>query len=222
MSDTASQTPGGWRTVFHAALLAAGLLAAAALIRSMPLGEQHALLSGWVIGRGWRGIALFIAAGGLGCALGIPRQAIAFAAGSIAGAAGGTALALPAELIGCALNLVWAGAVARDWTARRLNGRLARLSGPLTRHPFTATLTLRLLPIGSNIALNILAGMLAIPALPYLAASALGYLPQTLIFALLGSGAVVAEGTRIGIGIALFVASALLGLVLLRRHREMA
>jgi uncharacterized membrane protein YdjX (TVP38/TMEM64 family) len=174
-----------------------------------------------VIGQGWRGIAVFIAAGGLLCCVGIPRQAISFAAGYAAGAWAGIALAIPAELIGCALNMLWAATIARDWARRHLPRRLARLSAFLTLHPFNATLIIRLLPIGNNLALNMLAGMIGIPALPYLAASSIGYLPQTLIFTLLGSGTQVGRTTQIAAAIGLFVASALLGWLLLRRHRAM-
>jgi uncharacterized membrane protein YdjX (TVP38/TMEM64 family) len=201
------------------ALLAAGLLAVAALLHYAPLEQEHALLDAWVVGQGWRGLLLFVLAGGVACGLGVPRQAVSFAAGYVVGAWGGTVLALPAELIGCALNIVWAGSIARNWARRHISGRLGRLGGFLIANPFSATLTLRLLPVGNNLALNLLAGMLGIPAVPFLAASAIGYLPQTVIFALLGSGARVAQGTQIVIGVALFAASALLGLWLVKRVR---
>ena len=54
---------------------------------------------------------------------------------------------------------------------------------------------------------------------PFVLASAIGYLPQTVIFALMGEGMAVEEGARMGLALALFVVSALIGYLLLRRHR---
>ena len=59
-------------------------------------------------------------------------------------------------------------------------------------------------------------------AVPFLAGSALGYVPQTVIFALLGSGIGVADWVQVAIGAALFAASVLLGVILLRRYRAAA
>jgi uncharacterized membrane protein YdjX (TVP38/TMEM64 family) len=214
-----ARTIGG--AIGKAALLAGGLLGAAALLRAFSLGEQQEFISDAVINQGARGLVVFLLAASLCCAFGIPRQAIAFAAGSIAGPDIGTLLALPAEVVGAALNLLWAGTIARDWARRHLPRRAAKMSAFLKAYPFSATLTLRLLPIGNNMALNILAGMLGIKAAPYLAASAIGYLPQTIVFAFLGSGARVADGTQLWIGFGLLVLSTVVGLVLLRRYRAL-
>jgi uncharacterized membrane protein YdjX (TVP38/TMEM64 family) len=75
------------------------------------------------------------------------------------------------------------------------------------------------MPVGNNLALNLLAGMSGIAALPFLAATAIGYLPQTLVFALLGKGVRVDGGWQIGIAAAMFAASIALGVWLWRRHR---
>ena len=130
--------------------------------------------------------------------------------------------ATAAQLLGCALNFFWARAVARDWARARVRGRLARLEAILVGHPFSITLIVRLLPVGNNTAFSLLGGASAVPALPFMAASALGYIPQTLVFVLLGGGARIAGWQRIALAVALFAASALLGLWLLRRHRAEA
>jgi uncharacterized membrane protein YdjX (TVP38/TMEM64 family) len=191
------------------ALLAAGLAAAGFVLDRL---DPHAL----------RGMspAAFVLAGALLCAIGLPRQAVALAAGYARGAAYGTALALLAMLLACALDLAWARLVARDWARRRLGDRLARLDRFLTRRPFAATLTLRLLPLGNNLLLNLAAGVTAVPALRFLTASALGYLPQTIVFALVGSGARVGRGTELLLGALLLLASGALGAWLLRSRPE--
>lgn len=165
------------------------------------------------------GPAGFVAIAALACALGVPRQVAAYAAGLGFGLWGGVALAMAAQLLGCAADFVWARAVARDWARRRVHGRLGRLDKALQLHPFTTTLTLRLLPVGSNLLLNFLAGASAVAAGPFLLASALGYLPQTLIFVLLGGGIRIGQDVQLGIGIALFAVASLAGLYLLRRTR---
>ena len=83
---------------------------------------------------------------------------------------------------------------------------------------FSATLTLRLLPVGSNIALNLLAGVSGVAAAPFLAASVLGYVPQTVVFALLGGGVRVSEGAQVALAAGLMVFSVAFGVMLLRRR----
>ena len=96
-------------------------------------------------------------------------------------------------------------------------GRAARLDDFIGRNPFTAILTLRLLPVGSSLMLSLLAGVLDVRILPFVGATLLGSLPQTVIFVLVGSGARIGHMAQIGLGIALFVASAIGGVLLLRR-----
>ena len=166
------------------------------------------------------GAALLVVAGGALTAAGLPRQAVAFAGGYAFGAFPGGLLSLVAQMLGCTLDYVAAHTIAGAWAARRLaalGGRPARLRRLLHAHPFTATLTLRLLPVGSNVVLNLVAGVAAIPPGAFLAGSVLGYMPQTAIFALLGAGVQVGRTTELFIGGLLFAASAGLGLVLVRR-----
>jgi uncharacterized membrane protein YdjX (TVP38/TMEM64 family) len=59
-------------------------------------------------------------------------------------------------------------------------------------------------------------------ALPFITASAIGFIPQTLIFALIGRGSAPTHGYVLAIGIAMFVLSATCGVVLLRKYRQLA
>ncbi|HEX4261175.1 MAG TPA: VTT domain-containing protein [Acetobacteraceae bacterium] len=203
-------------------LLALGLVAAGLALRLLP-GEAGREAAARVLAHeGAGGAAIFVLAGAALAAIGVPRQAVAFAGGYAFGVWQGAALALAAQLLGCGINFAWARLLARRWLLGRLRGRLARLDAVLGRQPFAATLTLRLLPVGNNLLLNLLAGASAIGAAPFLAGSAIGYLPQTVIFAMLGGGAKLGRLLQLGIAAALFAAAACLGLVLLRRHREAA
>ena len=205
------------------AILAAGLAAAGLLLRGIGLAPGTGWVDEWVLGQGLVGDAVFVAVGAAATAAGAPRQGVAFLGGYAFGALEGTALALVAQVAGCAISYGWARAVGRGWAERRLAGRFGHRLRPLrdvlAGSPFNATLALRLLPVGNNLALNLLAGMAAISLGPFLAASAVGYLPQTVVFALLGKGIRVDGAWQLGLAAGLFVVSAVLGLVLLRRHK---
>ena len=187
------------------------------------------LVAGLVLRQGWGRAALdapgqagpvpFVLLGALACAVGVPRQVVAYAAGLGFGTWAGCVLALLAEVAGCLVDFLWARLVARAWAARRLRGRLARLDHKLSRHPFSATLTLRLLPVGSNILLNLLAGLSGVSVGPFLVASAIGYVPQTVVFAMLGNGVRVDRTAQLLLAGLLFVAATALGVWLLRRTK---
>ncbi len=216
--------PGGQAKVIgKLLLLAAGLVVAGLLLREL----GTALGTGWVDrnirGQGHWGEALFILVCGAATAAGIPRQGVAFLGGYAFGVVAGSGLALAAQLLGCGLSFAWARLIGRGWAERRLAGRFGRRLRPLrdvlADNPFGATLALRLLPVGNNLALNLLAGMAGIAALPFLAGSALGYLPQTVVFALLGKGVRVDGAWQLGLSAVLLLGSVGIGFWLLRRHR---
>jgi len=211
------------RSLRQLALLVAGLVAGGLLLRALGAVPGTTWVDAHIRDQGLRGEALFVVLGAALTAAGAPRQGVAFLGGYAFGAVAGTALALLGQLLGAMLAYGWARLVARDWAERRLAGRygrrLRRLRDTLAERPFDTTLALRMLPVGSNIALNLLAGMTGIAALPFLAASALGYLPQTLVFALLGKGVRVDGAWQIGLAAAMLAGSVWLGLRLLQRHR---
>ena len=194
------------------ALLLAGLAAAALALRALAPGWAGLAPSG-------RGAGAFVLAAALACAVGAPRQAAAFAAGYAFGFWEGAGLAWLAAALACAADFFWARVVARDWVLRRMRGRVAQADRFLAAHPFSATLALRLFPLGNNLAVNLAAGVSAIAPAPFLAASLLGYLPQTAIFALLGNGIQVSRAAQIAVATALFTVSAVIGWVLFRQFR---
>lgn len=195
------------------ALLLAGLAAAALALRAVaPEWAELAPPSG-------RSAGAFVLAATLACAVGAPRQAAAFAAGYAFGFWEGAGLAWLAAALACAADFYWARLIARDWVRRRTRGRVVRADRFLAAHPFSATLALRLFPLGNNLALNLAAGVSAVATVPFLAASLVGYLPQTAIFALLGNGIHVTRTAQISVGVALFAVSGGIGGVLLRQFR---
>ncbi|MBI3901443.1 MAG: VTT domain-containing protein [Nitrosomonadales bacterium] len=82
------------------------------------------------------------------------------------------------------------------------------------------TLLVRLFPVGNNLATNLAAGAIGVHASRFFAGSLLGYVPQTAIFALAGSGVGVDPALRIGLSVTLFVLSSVFGAWCYRRHRR--
>nr|WP_321985936.1 VTT domain-containing protein [uncultured Lichenicoccus sp.] len=216
-SRGAPGTGGVVRALFKAALLLGGLVAAGVLLRALP-GLNHAMLQGGVLQRGLEGRLIFLGIGTLVCAVGLPRQAVGFAGGFAYGLVVGTLLTTLATLAGCLVDLFWARAIGRDWVRRRIrHGRLVRLDGFIAANPFSAILTLRLLPVGSSLMVSLFSGVLGVRASPFAAATLLGSLPQTVIFGLLGAGVGIGHGAQVLLGLALFVASGIIGLYLFYR-----
>lgn len=215
--------PERWQSIGKLLLLGAGLLAAGALLREMGGVPGTGWVDRHIRDEGLWGELVFVLMGAAMTAIGVPRQGLAFLGGYAFGTLLGTALALAAQLLGCAMTYYWAQLLARRWTERRMQGRFGHRLRPLRdvlrAEPFVATLALRLLPVGNNLALNLLGGMAGLAAAPFLAASALGYLPQTVVFALLGKGIRVEGAWQLGVAVVLFSVSATIGLWLLRRHQ---
>lgn len=201
----------GWRPL----LLVCGLVVAGLAFRELGLDVG-------VEAAGRHGPAAFVVMASVGCAVGVPRQVVAYAGGLAFGFWPGALLALLAETLGCAVDVLWARMVAREWARRWLarvgGGRLDRLNRFLSANAFSATLTLRLLPVGNNLLLNVLAGVSGVAFGPFLVGSVLGYVPQTVVFALLGGGVRVSQGLQIAVAAALFAVSIALGFWLLRRR----
>lgn len=203
--------------ILQPALMVVGLVAIGLGLRA--LGLEHAIDHARE-----RGPWAFLGIGALACAAGLPRQIVAYAGGLAFGFWPGLLLAMVAEIIGCAADFWWARVVARRWAARFIErsaargGRAARIERFLVSNAFSATLTIRLLPIGSNVAFNLLAGVSSVAAVPFLLASLIGYVPQTVVFTLLGGGVRVSQGLQMGLAAALMAVSVGLGIVLMRRR----
>jgi len=187
-------------------------------------GLEHLFERDWinanVRGQGLQGYVIFMAAGAIICALGLPRQMVAFFGGYAFGVLSGTVLAAAAALGGCILAFYYARLFGRAVVRRLFPQRLQRFDNFVQGDPFAMTLLIRLLPVGSNLITNLVAGVSNIARLPFFAGSFVGYLPQALIFALAGDGLTVNSHWRIASSIALFLVAGLLALPLYRRMRH--
>jgi uncharacterized membrane protein YdjX (TVP38/TMEM64 family) len=173
-----------------------------------------------VRGHGIAGEVIFVAMAGLATAISVPRQVVSFLGGYAFGFALGSLLALAGTEVGCIVAFFYARVVGRPLVAARLRSRVERFDRFLAAHPFAMTLLVRLLPIGNNLATNLAAGVSRVSAAPVLAGSLVGYIPQTLVFALAGSGVQFDATPRIVLAALLFAVSTVIGVWLYRRHHR--
>lgn len=169
--------------------------------------------------QGLSGDLLFLAIGGIATAIGFPRQIIAFLGGYAYGILSGTLLATLAAGLGCLLTFYYARLFGRSLVATRFSGRIRQLDDFVRGHPFNMALLIRLLPVGSNLVTNLVAGVSSVRALPFVAGSVMGYLPQSLVFALVGGGVQVDNSWRIALAVGLFIIAGIIGTRLYQRFR---
>ncbi len=204
--------------VLRGLLFLVSLVAAALLLRELGLQLDQDWIDREVRGHGWGGGFVFLGAGALAAGVGLPRQIVAFLAGYAFDWWLGTWLALLATSLGCLLSFYYARWFGRALVRARFPKQIRRLDAFLGRHPFGMALLIRLLPVGHNLSTNLIAGVSGVRAAPFLAGSSLGYVPQTLVFALAGSGVHLDPTWRLTLALALFLLSAWLGLRLYRRY----
>ncbi|MFM2486557.1 TVP38/TMEM64 family protein [Celerinatantimonas yamalensis] len=152
--------------------------------------------------------------------IGGPRQLLAAMLGYVFGATVGVITSLFCSLMGasCAYGVARFG--LQLVLHRRFGNKLNKFHRFVSHQPFLKILLLRLLPVGSNVVTNLLSGCVALRYLPFLMGSLIGYLPQTIIFALAGSGFGKANRYQLAISISLGIISLIVGGLLYRSHLQ--
>ncbi|MGB5539847.1 MAG: VTT domain-containing protein [Gammaproteobacteria bacterium] len=174
----------------------------------------------YVRDRGVTGELLFVGITTLLISTGISRQLVAFLAGYGFGFTGGVLLSMAAAIAGCILTFYCTRLLLRDFLSRHFAARMRRLDNFIREHTFSATLLVRLLPVGNNWMVNIAAGASAVRGLPFFLGSTLGFIPQMAVFALVGSGSQLQQLWQVAIAMAMFVLAAVLGVWLFARFRR--
>jgi len=151
--------------VFLVTLVAVGYVIESGLMTGL-LSEDW--IDREVRGKGIPGELLFLAVGGLVMAVAVPRHIVSFLGGYAFGLGLGTALALVATEVGCALVFFYGRIVGRPLVSERLRARVHRIEEFLAANPFSMTLLIRLLPVGNNFATCLAAGVSRVPARPFL------------------------------------------------------
>ena len=210
------------RVILRGLIFIAMLFALGYVLEATHFGASinQAWVDAEIRGKGLSGELLFIGVGALAAALAMPRQFISFLGGYAFGFVIGTALTLAAIISGCVISFFYARWIGRQFITARFGARIQRVDDFLSWNPFAMTLLIRLLPIGNNLATNLAAGVTSVRALPFFLGSLIGYIPQTLVFALVGSGVNVDPALRIGVAVLLFLVSGVIGVWLYRKYRH--
>ena len=170
--------------------LLAVLLAAAAT--AVVVHEPQRLFTeGWRPGlSGGAAVVLFVAAYGLCTAALVPRPVLNLAAGALFGAPLGTAAAVAGTVLGAGLSFGLGRLLGQDALRPLLRGRwLAAGDRQLSRHGFRSMLVVRLLPGVPFAVSNYGAAVSRMSWVAFLAATALGTVPNTAAYVLAGSRA---------------------------------
>jgi len=192
------------------------LLALYLLIRNdwMPSFTDHHLIAHWLDHAGplkWLSLyvsaIVFIGAGG-------PRQAIAFLFGFLFGGPLGIVIALLVTLAGSMGCFLLARHIIGPLLEQRFTKYLRLFEKSLLRDPAKKILIIRLLPIGSNLFTNLFSGACKLKTSAFVIGSLLGFLPQTAVFAMAGSGVRLSDHHQMTISILLFTLSSALGIYL--------
>lgn len=217
--------PGSKRGVLLRGIVVILTVAAfAAVFREADFAFGPDELKSWVdhkiLGHGAAGMLMFVVAGAVFTGIGLSRQILAFVAGYAFGIATGTGLALAGEVGGVMLAFFYARFLGRGFVARKFPRRVRQVDDFLKANPFLMTLSVRLLPVSNNLAVNLVAGVSSVPLVPFFAASAVGHTPQTLVFAMIGSGLTDGLIVKSALAVALFAASVWIGVHLYREFRR--
>jgi len=210
------------RVIFKGLALILSLALLGYLFKLTDLGNSinEAWINEHVRRHGAQGIGLFLIMGAVFTAIGLPRQIIAFLSGYAFGVMLGTGLGAFAALLGGMLTFGYARFWGKGLLRSRLGERARRFDLFMGQNPFAMTLLIRLLPLGSNVLTNLAAGISSIRPGIFFSSTFIGYLPQTLVFALVGSGVHVAPATKLLVAILLFIVSGGLGAYLYHRYRQ--
>jgi uncharacterized membrane protein YdjX (TVP38/TMEM64 family) len=193
-AKAASATPGLLRRLWPLALLLAALALAYALglhriLSFDALAAHRASLLGFVAARPVV-VALAYLAAYLGVvAFSLPGGAVmTLAGGFLFGPWLGTALAAAGATAGACLLFLGARHALGDALARRAGPLLERVREGLRRDGFWYLLSLRLIPVVPFWLLNLAPALVGMRFLPYAAATAIGIIPGTAVYAGIGAG----------------------------------
>ncbi|GAC35573.1 TVP38/TMEM64 family protein [Paraglaciecola polaris] len=171
---------------------------------------RNAGIIGWIY---------FLGIGVVATACGAPRQVVAFLGGYAFGAISGTLLATLAATMGCAITFYISKCVIKPLVQRKFNYQSKQADNFLRYAPTRKTIIIRLLPFGSNVLTNIIAGSTNVSPKAFFVGSTIGYLPQMLIFSLLGKGILVGSEWKILFSTLLFLFSSYLSFLLYKKYR---
>ena len=205
------------RIIFRGLLVIMALLLFGYLLKDV-LDQQW--VDAQIRGQGVAGELLFVLVCALLGSIGLSRQVIAFLGGYAFGIGYGFTLSMLAVVAACMITFYVSRFFLRAFMLRHFSERIRQVDNFIRENTFMMALLIRLLPLGSNWMVNIAAGVSGVRSVPFFTGSALGYVPQMLIFSLLGRGARVDEFWQVVLALVMFVVAAVIGGYLYRKYRR--
>ncbi|MEV7615115.1 VTT domain-containing protein [Streptomyces sp. NPDC089799] len=152
---------------------------------------QRLLSEGWPPGLPVGGaVLLFAVAYGLCTAAFVPRPLLNLGAGAVFGAQFGLAAAVAGTVLGAGIAFGLGRGMGQDALRPLLRGRwLKAADGQLSRHGFRSVLAVRIFPGVPFAAANYIAAVSRCGWLPFLAATAIGTVPNTAAYVIAGGSA---------------------------------
>jgi len=201
MSDTARPSAARYWPLLAivAALVLAWALGLHRYLTFEALAQHRAALAALVEDRPVAAAALYVAAYIAVVALSVPGGGVlTLAGGFLFGTALGAALTVVGAGIGACLIFLAARSALAPLVAGRAAGLVEKLRPGLERDGFFYLLSLRLIPVVPFWLLNLAPALLGMRFAPYAAATFLGIIPGTVVFAGIGAGLgeVFAQGAR--------------------------
>ena len=170
----------------------------------------------------WLSILILFLLLSLATSIGLPRQIAAFIAGINLGALTGAAIATLAATTGCLITFTLARFLLSNKIATKYPEKIAKLSLFINQQTLIKTIIIRLLPIGSNLLTNILAGVTQVSMPRYVIGSFIGFIPQMAIFSLAGSGIRMGAKNEIILSALLFILAMMLSVFLYNKQKKSA
>jgi uncharacterized membrane protein YdjX (TVP38/TMEM64 family) len=210
------------------ALLGLGVALAVAVVvlvvRPTPgaMRDRVADVRAWADGIGPLAPLLFVAVSASLTPLMFPGPLLAGASGLLFGTALGFPVSLTSAVLGAALAFVISRSIAPDAVEQLAGPRLQAIEALISRRGFVSVLYARIAPGVPYTLVNYAAGLTRIPLAVFAAATALGAAPRAFAYTALGGSLGNLRSPEAAVAVAVLVAMALAGVVLLARERGRA
>ncbi len=168
---------------------------------------------------GITGALYFFIIGSFVMAIGAPRQLVAFLGGYAFGSALGFLLSTIAAITACMISFFISKLLFRRLILQRFTKQARQVDQFLFRSPTLKTIIIRLFPVGSNFLTNLVAGTTSVRPSAFFLGSGIGYMPQMIVFALLGKGLFIGSEWKIALSIILLLTSSFLSFRLYKNYR---
>lgn len=179
--------------------------------------QQAEYFGAYLQSTGATGLVAMLLAASLCIAVGLPRQLFAFIFGFAYGLTVGFLLAVLSAIVGCVLTYTMVRYVLSGRFQHRYPDIKAKLEAWVKEDVFLKIVILRFQPLGTNLISNVCAGLVPVPAAIFFTGSTVGFIPQSLVFAMLGSGVRLGSTTQMWVSLVLLLISIILALVVYKR-----